>query len=63
MKQFVTVGGAARRLGVSPDTVRVLARRGVLPALRTESGVRFFDLADVERLARERQHTRREQPR
>ena len=45
---------AARILGVTPATVRLMESRGELPATRTESGVRIFDRADVERLAAER---------
>jgi DNA-binding transcriptional MerR regulator len=44
----------ARELGVTPETVRLWERRGVLPALKTASGVRLFARHDVERLARER---------
>jgi excisionase family DNA binding protein len=44
----------AKVLNVSPDTVRRLERAGILPALKTSSGVRLFSRADVERLARER---------
>jgi excisionase family DNA binding protein len=49
---------AARILEVSPETVRHWERVGILPALKTERGVRLFDRRDVERLARERQTTR-----
>ena len=39
----------------SAETVRALERSGVLKAIRTAGGVRVFNLADVERLARERE--------
>ena len=45
---------AARILGVTPATVRLMESRGELPATRTASGVRIFDRAAVERLAAER---------
>jgi hypothetical protein len=41
---------AARILGVTHATVRLMESRGELRATRTESGVRIFDRADVERL-------------
>ena len=50
---------AARILEVSPETVRHWERVGILPALKTERGVRLFDRRDVLRLARERQATER----
>lgn len=45
---------AARILGVTPATVRLMESRGELPATRTASGVRIFERADVERLAAQR---------
>lgn len=45
---------AARILGVTTSTVRLMESRGELPATRTGDGVRIFDRADVERLAAER---------
>jgi excisionase family DNA binding protein len=59
---FLLTNEAARVLGVSPQTVRVLERTGRLPALRTEGGVRLFDRRDVERLAREREERRSAAP-
>ena len=49
---------AARILHVSAETIRLWERRGRLPALKTERGVRLFDRRDVERLAREREEQR-----
>lgn len=49
---------AARLLGVTSDAVRHMERRGLLPAVRTGSGVRLFDRATVERLATERAQRR-----
>jgi excisionase family DNA binding protein len=48
---------AAHILLVSAETVRQWADTGRLPATRTGSGMRLFDRADVERLARERRAT------
>ena len=51
---LVEVGGVARRLGVSPSTVRNLERAGVIPAsARLESsGRRVWRLADLEDVPR-----------
>ena len=49
---------AARILDVSAETVRHWERVGILPAVKTERGVRLFDRRDVERVARERQGTK-----
>ena len=51
---FFLTSQAARAFGVSPETVRLWERRGVLPALKTVGGVRLFDRRDVERLAQQR---------
>ena len=47
-------------LGTSENAVRGFERRGLLTATRTSTGVRLFELADVERLARERATRRAE---
>lgn len=52
--RLLTTGSVARRLNISPDMVRHLERRGELPALKTTSGQRLFQLKDVEKLARAR---------
>lgn len=52
---------AARIIGVTPETIRIWADSGRLPAAKTTNGVRLFDRADVERVARERSG-RRNQP-
>lgn len=52
--RFVTVSTAARILHLSEGTVRKLERTGVLPAIRTESNIRLFELETVQRLAVER---------
>jgi excisionase family DNA binding protein len=55
---LMTPSDAARVLGLSADSVRVLSDSGRLPAMRTVSGRRLFRRGDVDRLAAERaQHT------
>jgi excisionase family DNA binding protein len=51
---LLTPSDAARVLGLSPDSVRVLSDNGRLPAMRTVSGRRLFRRGDVDRLAAER---------
>lgn len=50
--QYLTSAQAARRLRVSPSTVRRYEREGRLPATLTAGGHRRYDPGDVERLAR-----------
>jgi excisionase family DNA binding protein len=55
VESLLSVADASRILGVTPQTVRLMARQGTLPlATRTEGGMRLFRRADVERLAAER---------
>jgi Helix-turn-helix domain len=50
---------ASRILGLTPATVRQLARRGTLPvASVTPRGVRLFTREAIEKLAREREDQR-----
>jgi excisionase family DNA binding protein len=51
---LITVSPAAKILKTSEGTVRALARRRVLPSTRTSTGLRLFEKADVERVARDR---------
>jgi excisionase family DNA binding protein len=51
---LMTPSDAARILGLSADSVRVLSDSGRLPAMRTVSGRRLFRRSDVDRLAAER---------
>ena len=51
---LLTPSDAARVLGLSPDSVRVLSDSGRLPALRTVSGRRLFRRGDVDSLAADR---------
>ena len=48
---LLTTSGTARLLELSSESVRAYERAGKLPATRTESGMRLFRRADVERLA------------
>jgi len=50
----MTPSDAARILGLSADSVRVLGDSGRLPAMRTVSGRRLFRRGDVDRLAAQR---------
>jgi len=51
---LLTKADAARLLGVTPQTVRLMADRGELPNVRTERGWRLFRREDVDRLVAER---------
>ena len=48
---LLTPSDAARVLGLSADSVRVLSDNGRLPSMRTVSGRRLFRRSDVDRLA------------
>lgn len=52
---LMTAADAAHILDLSPDMVRVLARKGTLvAAVTTIRGVRLFRRAEIERLAHDR---------
>ena len=51
---LLTPSDAARVLGLSADSVRVLSDSGRLPSMRTIGGRRLFRRGDVDRLALER---------
>jgi hypothetical protein len=56
---YLTAADAAKILGKTPATVRLMNRRGDLPtAAVSASGVRFFDRATVEALAVDRSRKR-----
>jgi molybdopterin-binding protein len=58
MAANLTVGEAAKALGVSPDTIRRWDRAGKLRAVRDERNRRLVPRREVERLsARPRRHT------
>ncbi len=56
--QWLSIGQAARALGVRPQTVDVYCWKGKLTYLRTPLG-RLIDPASVERLAKEREARRK----
>jgi excisionase family DNA binding protein len=57
---LLTSGQVAKRLGLTPDGIRAMARRGALKAIKTASGLRLFQRADIENLARRRAERNRE---
>jgi DNA-binding transcriptional MerR regulator len=59
MKQQMLTSEAARLIGISPDGLRAMERRGELAAERTESGVRLFDRDVVQRVASARAQLRK----
>ena len=52
MSAFLNVQRAARRLGVSPVTIRRWTATGFLPCTRTAGGHRRIAVDDIEELAR-----------
>ena len=50
---MLTVGEAAERLGVHPNTLRAWADRGLIKHVRLPSGYRRFPVSEVERLRQE----------
>ena len=59
-RQFVSIGGLARRLGVSPSCVRKWEGQGLIPAAARLEGNdrRVYSVADLE-VIRERVEARR----
>jgi len=55
---WLTVSDAGKVLGVTPDAIRDLERRGRLHAIRTLGGVRLFRAQDVEHLRQQREKAR-----
>lgn len=55
MRQYLSVAGAGRLLGLSSAAIRALANRGALRvAAQTDAGARLFNAVDVERLVQRR---------
>jgi excisionase family DNA binding protein len=52
-REYILTAEAATLLGLTPNSVRLMARRGELPALRVGT-VRLFDRRVVQRLAQVR---------
>ncbi len=61
-KEWLTLSGAARLLGVHPSTVRLWSDKGLLPVHRTKGGHRRFKRSDVELWAKTQRETRTVQP-
>ena len=56
---LLAASDAAKILGVTPATVRLMQKRGELPATtKTASGMHLYQLADVKRLAAKRAKNR-----
>jgi excisionase family DNA binding protein len=55
---LLTVGAAARLLGISADRVRDLVEQGQIPCTRGSGGLRLLRCDDVERLRAERERRR-----
>lgn len=49
-KQFLTIGEAANKLGVSIDTLRRWQKAGKISAARSGGGIRLFPVEEIERL-------------
>ena len=63
MEILLSPADASRILGLTPQGVRWMERRGALKVVaRTEGGIRLFRRADVERLAADRRGRRTEAP-
>lgn len=56
--EILTPGPAARRAGVTPETIRKWADEGRLPCRRTETGIRIFDVAELDKFVAERERRR-----
>jgi len=55
MKDPITASTASRITRFAESTIRLWAAQGILPSLRLPSGIRVYERADVERIARERE--------
>jgi DNA-binding transcriptional MerR regulator len=61
LEQLFGVTGAARLAGCAAETIRDNERRGLIKAMKTETGVRIFMRSEIERFkaAREAQQIER----
>ena len=59
LPQLLTIGEAARRLGIPTSTLRGWADRGVVRVVRTPTGHRRFDPTEIERLRQAMRHDTR----
>lgn len=48
--ELIKIGEVAQRVGVSPSTVRLWVKQGILPCQLTPNGHRRFDVEDVAKL-------------
>lgn len=48
--QLLTISQAAKRLGVSVQTLRAYADKGIVPVVKLPSGYRRFDPAAIQRV-------------
>jgi excisionase family DNA binding protein len=51
--RLLTISQAADRLGISVQTLRAYADKGMVPMVKLPSGYRRFDAASVERIRQE----------
>ncbi|MEO8140640.1 MAG: helix-turn-helix domain-containing protein [Gemmatimonadota bacterium] len=57
MRRYLTIGEAAKRLGLEVDTVRKLERTGKIRAVRTRGGHRRFTEEEVDRFRKSRRRS------
>jgi len=53
VNQLLTISQAAKRLGVHQKTLRAWADKGLVAHVKTPTGYRLFDSADLDRLQQE----------
>ena len=46
----LTIGDVAQKLGISPESIRLYERKGLILASKSEGNQRLFDSSDIERL-------------
>ncbi len=51
--RLLTISQAAQRLGISVQTLRAYADKGVVPVVKLPSGFRRFDAETIDRIRRE----------
>ena len=51
--RLLTISQAAAQLGVHPDTLRAWADKGLVPVVRTPTGYRRFEPAEIARIRKE----------
>lgn len=61
MEQLLTAEELGRRLRLGPDTVKLWARRGLIPSIRATSKTLRFDPSEVMRALRRRDEEVEEQ--